>query len=127
MSTRKRVPAAAPRRERSRTSARPRGADHRQTILTALAGWLERTERLPVVRVLEGRKPANSPPAFFMEVPRLIVVRADPALDAQALLAFCRERLAAYKMPRSVEFVDELPKSNVGKILRRVARERHGA
>lgn len=73
MSTRERVPAAALRRERSRTSARPLSSDHRQTILTALAGWLERTERLPVVRVLEGRKPANSPPAFFMEVPRLIV------------------------------------------------------
>lgn len=45
----------------------------RQKILTALTRWLDRAERLPVVRVLEGRKPANSHPAFFMEVPRLIV------------------------------------------------------
>lgn len=60
------------------------------------------------------------------EAPRLVVVRADPALDAPALLAFCRDRLTGYKVPRSVEFVDELPKSNVGKILRRAVRERHG-
>lgn len=45
----------------------------RQKILTALTRWLDRTERLPVVRVLEGRKPDNPHPAFFMEVPRLIV------------------------------------------------------
>ncbi|WP_456477591.1 AMP-binding enzyme, partial [Geoglobus ahangari] len=37
---------------------------------------------------------------------------------------FCRERLAAYKVPRLIEFVDELPKSAVGKILRRVLREK---
>lgn len=45
----------------------------RQKILAALTRWLDRSERLPVVRVLEGRKPANTAPAFFMEVPRLIV------------------------------------------------------
>ncbi len=61
------------------------------------------------------------------EVPRLVVVRTDPALEASTLLAFCREQLTGYKMPRSVVFVDELPKSNVGKILRRIVRERYGA
>lgn len=45
----------------------------RQKILTALNAWLARKERLPVARVLEGRKPANDHPSFFMEVPRLIV------------------------------------------------------
>lgn len=50
-----------------------RTAKDRTKILTALNAWLERTERLPVVRVLEGKRPANEHPAFFMEVPRLIV------------------------------------------------------
>ncbi|MSU48283.1 MAG: AraC family transcriptional regulator [Opitutus sp.] len=45
----------------------------RQKILTALDGWLAGGERLTVVRVLEGKKRTNEHPAFFMEVPRLIV------------------------------------------------------
>jgi long-chain acyl-CoA synthetase len=40
------------------------------------------------------------------------------------LIAHCRTQLTAYKIPRSVVFVDQLPKSNVGKILRRELRER---
>ena len=52
------------------------------------------------------------------------VVRKDPALTVEALIAHCRESLAAYKVPRLVEFLDELPKSNVGKVLRRELRER---
>jgi len=60
------------------------------------------------------------------EVVHLVVVRADPALDADSLIAYCRERLAAYKVPRQVRFVDELPKSTVGKILRREVRARYG-
>ena len=43
-------------------------------------------------------------------------------LDAEALRRWCRERLAAYKVPKIVEFIDELPKSAVGKILRRELR-----
>jgi len=45
-------------------------------------------------------------------------------VDEREIEEFCRERLAAYKVPRIIEFVDELPKSAVGKILRRVLRER---
>jgi AraC-like DNA-binding protein len=45
----------------------------RAKLLTALTGWLEQSERQPVIRVLEGKRPANEHPAFFMEVPRLIV------------------------------------------------------
>jgi len=44
-------------------------------------------------------------------------------LTAAELIDYCRERLAAYKCPRGIEFRDELPKSNVGKILRRQLRE----
>ena len=45
-------------------------------------------------------------------------------LEADELIAYCRERMAAYKYPRVVEVVDELPKSAAGKVLRRVLRER---
>jgi long-chain acyl-CoA synthetase len=56
------------------------------------------------------------------ETVKLFVVRKDPALTEDAVKAFCAERLTNYKRPRSVEFRDELPKSNVGKILRRELR-----
>ncbi|PWB40599.1 MAG: long-chain-fatty-acid--CoA ligase [Rhodocyclales bacterium] len=58
------------------------------------------------------------------EAVKLYVVKKDPALTAGALIAHCRESLTAYKVPRLVEFIDELPKSNVGKVLRRELRER---
>jgi long-chain acyl-CoA synthetase len=57
------------------------------------------------------------------EAVKLFVVRRDPALGAEELLRFCRENLTGYKMPREVEFRAELPKSNVGKILRRELRD----
>ncbi|ASK28067.1 AMP-binding protein [Neisseria chenwenguii] len=57
------------------------------------------------------------------EALKVFVVKKDPSLTAEELLAFCRTELTAYKMPRSIEFRDELPKSNVGKILRRELRE----
>ncbi|WP_341917843.1 AMP-binding protein [Hydrocarboniphaga effusa] len=53
------------------------------------------------------------------EAVRLFVVRRDAGLSAADLLAFCSERLTAYKRPKSIEFIDALPKSNVGKILRK--------
>ncbi|MFC0208360.1 long-chain-fatty-acid--CoA ligase [Chelativorans intermedius] len=56
------------------------------------------------------------------EVPKLFVVRSDPALTEEDILAFCRKELTGYKRPKHVEFRDELPKSNVGKILRRELR-----
>ncbi len=57
------------------------------------------------------------------EVVKLYVVRRDPALTADDLKAFCAERLTNYKRPREIEFRDTLPKSNVGKILRRELRD----
>src|SRR5471030_1740819 len=58
------------------------------------------------------------------EAVKLFIVRRDPALTEGDILAFCREQLTGYKRPKAVEFCDELPKSNVGKILRRKLRER---
>ncbi len=56
------------------------------------------------------------------EAVKIVVVKKDPALTAEALIAHCREHLTSYKVPRHVEFRDELPKTNVGKILRRMLR-----
>ncbi len=54
---------------------------------------------------------------------KVVIVRKDPNLTAEQVKAFCRENLTAYKHPRVVEFRNELPKSNVGKILRRELRD----
>jgi long-chain acyl-CoA synthetase len=51
------------------------------------------------------------------------VVRADPGLTEAALNAWCRERLTPYKVPRRIVFCDTLPKTNVGKVLRRALRD----
>jgi long-chain acyl-CoA synthetase len=57
------------------------------------------------------------------EVVALFVVRKDPALTERALIDFCRQSLAGYKVPRHIYFRSELPKTNVGKILRKALRE----
>jgi long-chain acyl-CoA synthetase len=54
---------------------------------------------------------------------KVVIVRRDPTLTAEQVKAFCRENLTGYKQPRVVEFRTELPKSNVGKILRRELRD----
>ena len=56
------------------------------------------------------------------EAVKIFVVRKDPALTAAQLIAHCRENLTGYKVPSHVEFRDDLPKTNVGKILRRELR-----
>ena len=56
------------------------------------------------------------------ETPKLFVVKKDPDLTADALKKFLRENLTAYKVPKHIEFRAELPKTNVGKILRRELR-----
>jgi long-chain acyl-CoA synthetase len=50
---------------------------------------------------------------------KLFVVRRDPALDEKAIRGYCIANLTGYKVPRLIEFRDELPKSNIGKILRK--------
>jgi len=58
------------------------------------------------------------------EAVKIFVVRkAGSNLTAEAVQEYAREQLAAYKVPRQIEFRDELPKSNVGKILRRELRD----
>lgn len=57
------------------------------------------------------------------EVPKLFVVKKDNSLTTEELLAYAKANLTGYKRPRFVEFMDELPKSNVGKILRKDLRK----
>ncbi|MDX1561582.1 MAG: AMP-binding protein [Gammaproteobacteria bacterium] len=59
------------------------------------------------------------------EAVKVYVVKHDESLDAAELMAYCRERLTGYKSPDEVEFVAELPKSNVGKVLRRELKQWH--
>jgi long-chain acyl-CoA synthetase len=63
------------------------------------------------------------PDAKSGEAVKLFVVKRDENLSAEELLAHCRAKLTGYKCPRDVEFRKELPKSNVGKILRRELRD----
>ncbi len=56
------------------------------------------------------------------EVPKVFIVVKDATLTKEEIIAFCRTNLTAYKIPRYVEFKTELPKSNVGKILRKELR-----
>ncbi|WP_243050859.1 long-chain-fatty-acid--CoA ligase [Dyella sp. RRB7] len=57
------------------------------------------------------------------EVVKLFVVRKDPNLTVEELKKFCHDNLTGYKRPKIIEFRDSLPKSNVGKILRRELRD----
>ncbi len=57
------------------------------------------------------------------EAVKIFVVKKDASLTDEALITFCRRHLTGYKVPKLVEFRDELPKSNVGKILRRELRD----
>jgi long-chain acyl-CoA synthetase len=57
------------------------------------------------------------------EVPKVFIVKKDESLTEEEIIAHCRENLTAYKIPRYVEFRKELPKTNVGKILRRELKE----
>lgn len=61
------------------------------------------------------------------EVVKVFIVRADENLTEEDVLAHAKESLTGYKRPKYIEFRDELPKSNVGKILRRVLREEEEA
>jgi long-chain acyl-CoA synthetase len=57
------------------------------------------------------------------EAVKIFAVRKDDSLTEQDILDYCRDNLTGYKRPKHVEFRDELPKTNVGKILRRALRD----
>lgn len=57
------------------------------------------------------------------EVVKLFIVKSDPAVTEEQIMAHCRENLTGYKVPKVIEFRDDLPKTNVGKILRRELRD----
>jgi long-chain acyl-CoA synthetase len=57
------------------------------------------------------------------EAVALFVVRKDPALTAEALLAHCAKHLTGYKLPKRIEFREQLPKTPIGKILHRQLKE----
>jgi len=63
------------------------------------------------------------PDAHSGEAVKLFVVRKDPNLSGEDMMAWCKEELTGYKRPRFIEFRDTLPKTNVGKILRRELRD----
>jgi len=63
------------------------------------------------------------PDAKSTEAVKVFIVKSDPSLTEEEIRAFCAEQLTGYKRPRHIEFRDELPKSNVGKILRRELRD----
>ncbi len=66
--------------------------------------------------------------AGWGEVPMAIVVtRPGMTVSPQALIAFCEDKLARYKIPKSVQFADTLPRNAAGKVLKRLLRERINA
>jgi len=60
-------------------------------------------------------------------VKAFVVVKPGESLTEEEVISYCRDKMAAYKAPKTVEFLDELPKSNIGKVLRRALREREMA
>ena len=65
----------------------------------------------------------SQPDEHSGEVVAVFVVRKDPTLTSEQVIEFARADLTGYKVPRQVYFRDELPKTNVGKILRRALRD----
>ena len=71
----------------------------------------------------QAAEPAQTSPAASTVPTMATTATAAPALTAEQVKAFCKDNLTGYKQPRMVEFRTELPKSNVGKILRRELRD----
>jgi long-chain acyl-CoA synthetase len=61
------------------------------------------------------------------EAVKAFIVRKDPNLSAEDVIKFCATQLTAYKVPKQIEFRNALPKTNVGKILRRELRDEKAA
>jgi long-chain acyl-CoA synthetase len=54
---------------------------------------------------------------------KIFVVRSNEGLTEKEVLEYCKDNLTGYKVPKAIEFIAELPKTNVGKVLRRALRE----
>ncbi|MDQ2991214.1 MAG: AMP-binding protein [Candidatus Eremiobacteraeota bacterium] len=67
---------------------------------------------------------AKPDPAHGTNIVKAFVVSAGPSIDADALIAFCKAKIAPYKAPRELEFVDALPRTETGKVQRYKLRER---
>jgi long-chain acyl-CoA synthetase len=67
------------------------------------------------------------PDEYSGEAVKLFVVKKDPSLTERDLMEFCKQQLTGYKKPKSIEFRTDLPKTNVGKILRRELRDKKAA
>jgi len=63
------------------------------------------------------------PDSKSTEAVKAVIVKKDETLNEAEIIAYCKEKLTGYKCPRHVSFISELPKSNVGKILRRIIKE----
>ena len=59
------------------------------------------------------------------EVKAVVVLKADSSATADELLSYCKQHLSGFKRPKSVDLVDELPKSDNGKVVRRLIRDRY--
>jgi len=57
------------------------------------------------------------------EAVKVVIVRKDPGLSKDTVIAHCKTQLTGYKMPRHIEFRDALPKTPIGKVLRRELRD----
>jgi acyl-CoA synthetase (AMP-forming)/AMP-acid ligase II len=66
----------------------------------------------------------GQPSEKWGESPCAIVVKSDASLTAEQVLEYCSGKLARYKLPRRVEFVEEIPRNPTGKVLKRELRER---
>jgi len=75
--------------------------------------------------VLEAAVIGVPDPYWIEKVHAVVVTKKGASTTAEELIAFCKERIAGYKAPKSVEFVDSLPKNPAGKILKRELREKY--
>ncbi|GAI27669.1 unnamed protein product, partial [marine sediment metagenome] len=64
-------------------------------------------------------------PEWGQEPKAVVVLKPGETATAEELIDFCRDKLAGFKRPRSVVFIDELPRTSTGKILKRILREQY--
>ena len=65
-------------------------------------------------------------PEWGQEPKAIVVLKKGETATAEELMEYCREKLASFKRPRSVVFVDALPRNPMGKVLKKVLREQYG-